>query len=72
MGRTYAGILGVLAFLTTMARGLFAAAPPESVLLSACLSLVAFAAIGLVLGGLANAAVEEAATRQVDAEWREE
>jgi len=50
MGQTYAGILGVLAFVAVLGRGLIQAGHPSSMLASACLAMITFAAIGLVIG----------------------
>jgi hypothetical protein len=59
VGRTYAGILGPLALLTSVARGLVHARPPEAILLGAWCSLVVFAAVGYVVGWIAGRTVEE-------------
>ncbi len=71
MGRTYAGILGTLACLTTVARALLAGTAGEATLLDAWWAMVMLAAVGGILGGLAGAAVDEAAQKQVEKEWAE-
>ncbi len=71
MGRTYAGILGTLACLTTVARALFAGTAGEATLLHAWWAMLTLAAVGGILGSLAGAVVEEAAHRQVEKEWAE-
>lgn len=60
MGRTYAGILGPLAFCTVVARGLIDGADVESTMKLACICLFGFALFGLVVGKLAAWIVEEA------------
>jgi len=55
----YAGILGLLAFLTSSTRGLLHGSEVESILLTAWLSLLAFAAVGGIVGWIAGRAVEE-------------
>ena len=58
MARTYAGILGPLAFLTVLARGLFGGGGTEAVLYHAWASLLAFAALGCAIGWFAEQTVE--------------
>lgn len=60
MGRAYAGILGVLAFSTTVLRGAISGSSPPDTLLSATIVLFAFAGIGLLAGWVAETTVEEA------------
>ena len=71
MGRTYAGILGTLACLTTVARALLAGTANDATLLQSWWALLTMAAVGGILGGLAGVAVEEAARKQVEKEWAE-
>jgi membrane protein YqaA with SNARE-associated domain len=71
MGRTYAGILGILACITTMARALLAGTAGDGALLQSWWALLTMAAVGGILGSLAGAAVEEAARKQVAQEWAE-
>jgi hypothetical protein len=71
MGRTYAGILGTLACLATVARALVAGTASDATLLAAWWALLTMAAVGGILGSLAGAAVEEAARKQVEKEWAE-
>jgi len=68
MGRTYAGILGTLACLTTIGRDFVAGTAGEATLLEAWWALLAFAAGGAILGALASAAMEEAARWEVQRE----
>jgi hypothetical protein len=69
MGRTYAGILGTLGCLTTVAHGLLAGTSDAATLIDAWWCLVTLSVVGAVLGGLAGAVVEEAARKQVEQEW---
>jgi hypothetical protein len=59
VGRTYAGILGPLAFFAVLARGLKGGWPMESSLLSAWLALVSMALVGYVLGRFAQWIVDD-------------
>lgn len=54
MGRHYAGILGLLAFLTVVMRGLVHGAGAESTLLAAAIHLFLFAFVGYLVGQLAG------------------
>jgi len=55
----YAGILGLLAFLTSLARGALHGGSAESILLRAWCCLLAFAVIGLVIGWVADRIVAD-------------
>jgi len=68
VARIYAGILGPLAFFTSLARGALHAWPTERTLLVAWTTLVAFAALGWVTGWLAERIVEEEVRGQIAAE----
>ena len=59
MGRAYAGILGPLAFVAALLRGLVHGWPAESALLAAWLALVAMVLVGLAAGCLAGWIVDE-------------
>lgn len=59
MGRIYAGILGPLALVASVAHGAWHGRSTDSVLLEAWLALVGFAALGGVLGWIAGRTVEE-------------
>jgi hypothetical protein len=60
VARRYAGILGSLAFLTTLIRGMLHGGDPETVLWSAWCALLAFALVGGIAGRLAAWIVEDA------------
>ena len=68
MGRIYAGVLGPLAFLTVVARGLLNGASAQRVLLDAWLFLWIFAAVGYVVGRLAAWVVEDSVRSRLSAE----
>lgn len=68
MGRTYAGILGPLAFTIVVARSLLAGGGSETTLLLACVCLFMFAAIGYVVGQLADSIVFDAVKAKFDEE----
>jgi hypothetical protein len=68
VGRTYAGILGFLAFQIEVLRGLLRSAGAESTLWRASLALFAFALLGYVAGELASWVVEESVHDRVAAE----
>ncbi len=59
MAHLYAGILGLLAFLTSVARGMVHDGAVGSVLWLACLSLLTFGVIGYVVGWLAERIVKD-------------
>jgi len=59
VARIYSGILGLLAFLTTLARGWIHGGDTESILWTGWLNLLLFSIIGLVIGWIAGRIVEE-------------
>jgi hypothetical protein len=67
MGRTYAGSLGLLAFALMAVRGILQAAGAEQTLLAASAALFVFAALGYVLGNLAEHLVRESVRHQFQA-----
>ena len=68
MGRSYAGILGPIAFCSVLVQGFFNGAVTESILFRAWMGLVVFAAIGYVSGRLAGWIVEDSVRARVTAE----
>jgi|SoiMetStandDraft_5_1073268.scaffolds.fasta_scaffold2023382_1 hypothetical protein len=67
MGRTYAGVLGLLAFGLLLARGLLLGAGAEGTLATACGGLFGFAAAGLCAGMLADRFTSEAVKTRFEA-----
>ena len=70
MGPTYAGILGLLAFVVILVRGAIHASSAESVLIAGVGFLIAFAAAGYVIGRVAEQVVLESVTRQFQDEMQ--
>ena len=68
MGRSYAGILGSLAFLTTVIRGWIAGAGAEQTLFQAALSMLTLAVIGAIVGALAGWIVKDSVETKIAAE----
>ena len=68
MARVYAGILGPLAFLTSLARGALNGGSAESVLFCAWCCLLAFAAAGYVIGWVAERTIAESVRGRILAE----
>ena len=67
MTRIYAGMLGLVAFLTCLARGIVHEWPAEKSLLVAWTSLLAFAALGSIIGWIAERILEEEARARIAA-----
>ena len=68
MGRTYAGILGPLAFTTILARSVINASSVESTMMFATVCLFLFAGIGYFVGHVADSIVLEAVKTNFDRE----
>ena len=68
MAHIYGGILGLLAFLTTIIRGGLHRNDLESTLWTAWLSLILFTLVGLVIGWVAARIVEDSVAGRVAAE----
>ena len=68
MGRTYAGILGPLAFSVVMARGLFDGGSLATILWTATWTLFGFAAIGCAVGNIASATIRDSVQQQMNEE----
>ncbi|HRX83371.1 MAG TPA: hypothetical protein P5307_30110 [Pirellulaceae bacterium] len=68
MGRTYAGILGPLAFTTILARSMFDTSSVESTMMLATICLFLFAGIGFLVGQVADSIVLEAVKANFDKE----
>ena len=70
MGRTYAGILGLLAFTTVLARSVIDASSVESTMMLATVCLFLFAGVGYLAGRVADSIVLEAVKTKFDKELR--
>ncbi len=70
MGSSYAGILGPIAFVSMITRGLIGGSSANSVLISSAVSLITFAAIGYVTGRLAEQVVLESVKLRFDREMK--
>jgi hypothetical protein len=68
MAHTYAGILGLLAMLVVIARGIKNGAGVEGTLFEAFVGLAAFTLVGFVLGKLADHAIQDSVTQQMERE----
>ena len=68
MGRTYAGILGPLAFSTVLSRALINGSTSLVALQTATLCLFVFAAIGYVAGQIAQTIVSDVVRARFDEE----
>jgi hypothetical protein len=70
MGRIYAGILGPLAFSTVIARNLLRGGNVASAVVTASLTLFAFAAIGYIIGSVAERTIVEAIGNKFHEQWQ--
>ena len=68
MGRTYAGILGLIAFSTTLIRGGLAGSSADEATLTATILLFAFAAVGWMVGSIAETTVIDSVRSRFNAE----
>jgi hypothetical protein len=71
VGRIYAGVLGPLALLTVLGRGLLHGGGADGTLVAGWFALVAFAGIGYVVGKVAGSAVEASIRERLAAELAE-
>lgn len=72
MARLFAGILGPLAMLTITTSGLLHGRTSQSVASAAWVALIVFAAIGYVLGWIANRTVEDSVQAAISAHLENE
>lgn len=68
MGRAYAGVLGYLAAALTLARGVWSGGGVEGTLLTMLAILPLFAAIGFVVGTIAQTTVDQAIREKLERE----
>lgn len=69
MGRDFAGILGLVAFSTTVLRGAIAGVADDA-LLTATIHLFAFAAAGWILGSIASSTIDQSVRARFAAELK--
>ena len=69
MGRTYAGILALVAFMTVLVRGMTGGGEVAPTIKIACLCLVAFGMTGYILGHLAQWIVEDSVRAKLHADF---
>ena len=72
MARQYAAILGLLALVVSLLRGLIAGGGGEATLWTAWLGLLAFSVIGAVIGWLAERIVRDSVSSQILSELQEQ
>ena len=65
MSRVYAGILGPLAMAVIIGRGLLGSSGVEGTLTTATVYLLLFAALGAILGQVAEATIDESVRTQL-------
>jgi hypothetical protein len=70
MGRTYAGILGPLAFATVLFRGLILVDATAPTLKLSMICLFAFAIVGFVIGKIAEMTVLESVKAKIGTEMQ--
>ena len=68
MGRIYAGVLGWVALVTMIARGLVHQGDAGNTMLYATAAMFTFAGIGWIAGSIAESTVAESVRRQFDEE----
>jgi hypothetical protein len=68
VGRSYAGVLGTIAFTTVLLRGMASGAVVETTLASAVISLVVFTLLGYFVGRLAGRIVLDSVRASMAAE----
>ena len=72
MGRSYAGILGPLAFALTIARGVILGGSVEETLATACVGLFVCGGLGFVVGEIAQNTVDESVRTRFAAQMQSE
>jgi hypothetical protein len=70
MGPQYAGILGALAFVLTLARGLFDGGSADSTLVTSGVSLLVFALVGYLCGRVAEQVLWESVKSRLQDEMQ--
>jgi hypothetical protein len=70
MGRSYAGVLGPISFVIVIARSMIDGGHAGSAIIHATIALFAFAAIGYVIGVVAERTVIEAVQMKFRKQWQ--
>lgn len=68
MARAYAGVLGSLAVAVTFARGALLGAGFEGTVHTAVVAMLALAGVGLIVGQLAEATVDDSVRQKLQAQ----
>ena len=68
MGRTYAGVLGLLAMTVVICRGVMNSSGVQGTCTLAVLSMFGFACVGSVLGHIAQTTVDESVRLKIERE----
>ena len=68
MGRQYAGVLGLIAFCVGITRGVIHDSSAESTIVNATLGMFLFAAIGWIVGKIAESTVLQSVRTQANEE----
>jgi hypothetical protein len=71
VARIYGGILGIVALTATIFRGWIHGSDPESTLWFAWLHLIFFAAVGIIIGWIAEMTIEQSVQVRLAEEIRE-
>ena len=71
MANLYAGILGLIAFLTVLIRAAIAGGGFEGTIQAGCVALAVFATLGFLAGKAATFVVDESVRLQLRDEWKE-
>jgi membrane protein implicated in regulation of membrane protease activity len=71
VARQYAGILGLLALMVSLMRGIIAGGASEATLWAAWLSLLAFTITGAVIGWLAERTIRESVSSRILSDLQE-
>lgn len=71
MSRSYAGILGLIAYLTVLFRSVIHGAGVEGTIKVACMSLIVFAILGFIAGWIAENTVVESVRAEIKARLAE-
>ncbi len=68
MAQTYCGILGLVAFLTTLARGWIHGGDVQSTMWNGWLNLLLFSIVGVVIGWIAESIVDDSVNARLAAQ----